>query len=127
MSAAAGDDGGGGLWASLSRLANALTNFFPIFVLGAAALGLARPSAYDFFSPAAITPSLAVTMLGMGLTLTFEVGALPKQLDERAVVLRNVQEVLTQALGINMPAVCAVNAAPHCCCTNTHPPYSGAA
>lgn len=67
---------GGGLWASLTSLANALTNFFPIFVLGAAALGLAQPAAYDFFSPAAITPSLAITMLGMGLTLTFEVGTL---------------------------------------------------
>ncbi|KAL4428699.1 hypothetical protein ABPG77_009805 [Micractinium sp. CCAP 211/92] len=63
---------GGGLWASLASLANALTNFFPMFVLGAAALGLAQPVAYDFFSPAAITPSLAITMLGMGLTLTFE-------------------------------------------------------
>lgn len=87
---------GSGPWASLASLANALTNFFPVFVLGAAALGLARPSAYDFFSPAAITPSLAVTMLGMGLTLTFEVGPLPTKPGTSDLAWREVQAAVWQ-------------------------------
>jgi hypothetical protein len=64
-----------GLWARFSRLAAALTNLFPVFVLGAAVWALRQPSAFSWFDTNAITPALAVTMLGMGLTLTFEVGA----------------------------------------------------
>jgi hypothetical protein len=63
-----------GLWARFSRLAAALTNLFPVFVLGAAVWALRQPSAFSWFDTNAITPALAVTMLGMGLTLTFEVG-----------------------------------------------------
>lgn len=63
----------GGAWSRFTALANALTNFFPVFVLGAALWALWRPTSFQWFDKAAITPSLAVTMLGMGLTLTFEV------------------------------------------------------
>lgn len=62
--------GGGGL----GGLANALTNAFPLWVLGCALWALRQPAAFTWFTPAAITPALAVTMLGMGLTLSFEVG-----------------------------------------------------
>ncbi|PRW60740.1 putative sodium metabolite cotransporter chloroplastic [Chlorella sorokiniana] len=55
----------------MTRLANAMVNLFPVFVLGAALCALAQPAAFDWFDKAAITPALAVTMLGMGLTLTF--------------------------------------------------------
>ena len=54
-----------------------LTNLFPVWVLGAAALALARPAAFAWFSSAWVTPALAITMLGMGLTLTLEVSEPP--------------------------------------------------
>lgn len=63
---------GPSLWARFSTLAATLTNFFPVFVLGAALLALAQPAAFDWFDKTAITPVLALTMLGMGLTLTFD-------------------------------------------------------
>ncbi|KAI7837575.1 hypothetical protein COHA_008588 [Chlorella ohadii] len=49
-----------------------MVSLFPIFVLGAALWALAQPTAFDWFDKTAITPALAVTMLGMGLTLTFD-------------------------------------------------------
>jgi BASS family bile acid:Na+ symporter len=57
--------------ASLSKLANAATTAFPVFVLGAAALGLLQPTSFDWFLPSYVAPALGITMLGMGLTLTF--------------------------------------------------------
>ena len=68
-----GEGSGSGLWARFSALANALTNLFPVFVLGAAVTALAAPTSFDWFDRQLITPALAVTMLGMGLTLTFDV------------------------------------------------------
>jgi BASS family bile acid:Na+ symporter len=56
--------------AALAAAAEAATNLFPLLVLGAAALGAARPAAFAFFPPAAIAPALGLTMLGMGLSLT---------------------------------------------------------
>ncbi|PSC74970.1 putative sodium metabolite cotransporter chloroplastic [Micractinium conductrix] len=67
-----GEGSGSGLWARFSALANALTNLFPVFVLGAAVTALAAPTSFDWFDRQLITPALAVTMLGMGLTLTFD-------------------------------------------------------
>ena len=66
-------NGTGGMGSRFSTLANALTNLFPIWVLGAAVWALKQPAAFTWFGSSAITPALAVTMLGMGLTLTFEV------------------------------------------------------
>lgn len=57
----------------LAALAAAATNMFPLFVLGAAVLGLINPNSFDWFHPSFMTPALGVTMLGMGLTLSFEV------------------------------------------------------
>lgn len=55
----------------LHRIATAATSAFPVFVLGAAFLGLFNPSAFTWFRPAYMAPALGITMLGMGLTLTF--------------------------------------------------------
>lgn len=71
--APASGSGSSGPWERFVALANTLTNFFPVFVLGAALWALAQPTAFDWFDKTAITPALAVTMLGMGLTLTFDV------------------------------------------------------
>lgn len=54
-------------------MATRLTNAFPLFVVGAALLGLARPSSFTWFKSQYVTIGLAGTMLGMGLTLTLEV------------------------------------------------------
>lgn len=56
---------------TLANVANAATTAFPVFVLGAAALGLIQPTSFDWFLPSYVAPALGVTMLGMGLTLTF--------------------------------------------------------
>lgn len=56
---------------TLTNLANAATTAFPVFVLGAAALGLIQPTSFDWFLPSYVAPALGITMLGMGLTLTF--------------------------------------------------------
>uniref|UniRef100_A0A1D2A3A2 Uncharacterized protein n=1 Tax=Auxenochlorella protothecoides TaxID=3075 RepID=A0A1D2A3A2_AUXPR len=61
-----------GFGARLASLAIALTNAFPVFVVGAAVLGLMRPASFDWFRAEYVTAGLAATMLGMGLTLTFE-------------------------------------------------------
>lgn len=63
----------GGEEGSFNKGVAALTNLFPVWVVAAAALGATRPAAFAFFQPSYVTSALAVTMLGMGLTLTFEV------------------------------------------------------
>ena len=66
-SAAAADpssDGADGPFETFSRVATTLTSLFPVFVLGAAVWALARPAAFAWFDRSAITPALAVTMLG---------------------------------------------------------------
>mmetsp|Transcript_17307 Transcript_17307/g.16649 ORF Transcript_17307/g.16649 Transcript_17307/m.16649 type:complete len:415 (-) Transcript_17307:10-1254(-) len=46
-----------------------ITNLFPLWVLSASILGYFKPSLFTWFSPY-ITAALAVTMIGMGMTLT---------------------------------------------------------
>lgn len=59
-------------WDTFQHTATAMTNFFPLFVVGAAALGLIQPAAFSWFGTELLAPSLGVTMLGMGLGLTFQ-------------------------------------------------------
>ena len=47
------------------------TNLFPLWVLSASVLGNLLPSLFLWFSPF-ITPALAITMMTMGMTLTFD-------------------------------------------------------
>ena len=70
-SASATAPSGGSIGASLTKLANAATTAFPVFVLGAAALGLLQPTSFNWFLPSYVAPALGITMLGMGLTLKF--------------------------------------------------------
>ena len=60
---------------------NKATNLFPLWVVGASVLGWYQPTLFSWFRPF-ITNALAVTMLGMGMTLTVEdfkrVGKSPK-------------------------------------------------
>jgi hypothetical protein len=67
VAAAAPAAPGGGdqpsFWARITQLATTLTNFFPVFVLGAAVWALVQPAAFDWFERSAITPVLALTMV----------------------------------------------------------------
>jgi len=54
---------------SLQRVATAFTNAFPVWVALGACVGLVAPSAVTWFQGGSITAALAVTMLGMGLTM----------------------------------------------------------
>ncbi|SVB59867.1 uncharacterized protein METZ01_LOCUS212721, partial [marine metagenome] len=50
---------------------NILTNLFPLWVVVCSALALLQRDWFTWFLPY-ITPGLAVIMLGMGITLTFD-------------------------------------------------------
>jgi len=68
----------------MARLLNVLANLFPIWVLAASGLALVNPNWFRWFSGQWITWGLAVIMLGMGITLTFDdfrrVGKQPLQI-----------------------------------------------
>ena len=55
-----------------TSVVTALTNAFPLWVLLGAIVGLTAPAAVTWFKGASITVALAVTMLGMGLTLELD-------------------------------------------------------
>jgi bile acid:Na+ symporter, BASS family len=54
----------------MNRLLGWLTNLFPVWALAGSALALARPGLFTWFSGDLIVWSLAIIMLGMGLTIT---------------------------------------------------------
>ena len=56
----------------MNRLLNTLTNAFPVWVLGGGMLALFQPAWFTWFSGPWIVWGLAVIMLGMGVTLTFD-------------------------------------------------------
>lgn len=58
-----------GLWLA----AEGAANLFPLWVLAAAAWGLARPAAFAWFGPGLATTALASSMLAIGLALSLEV------------------------------------------------------
>lgn len=68
----------------MARFLNLLANLFPLWVLAASGLALVRPDWFTWFSGPWITWGLAVIMLGMGITLTFDdfrrVGKQPLQI-----------------------------------------------
>lgn len=53
------------------RLLESATNAFPLWVLASSIIGWFRPAVFDWFTPF-VTPSLALTMLSMGMTLTLK-------------------------------------------------------
>ena len=66
----------------MPRLLATLTNAFPVWVVACSALALVHPPWFVWFSGPWIVWGLAVIMLGMGLTLTFDdfraVGRMPR-------------------------------------------------
>lgn len=61
-----------GLWATLERLAEALTTLFPVWVCVGVLVGVARPSAVTWFTSDLFTVALGFLMLSMGLTLRIQ-------------------------------------------------------
>ncbi|MDL5046525.1 bile acid:sodium symporter family protein [Oscillatoria amoena NRMC-F 0135] len=66
----------------MSRLLAIAANLFPLWVLLGAAVALIEPRAFDWYQAAWINPTLAIIMLGMGLTLSFDdfkgIGKMPR-------------------------------------------------
>ena len=56
----------------MNRIANLLTNLFPLWILLAGALALWLPPSFLWFKPTYISWALGVIMLGMGVTLSVE-------------------------------------------------------
>ena len=54
-----------------ATLASTVSNYFPIVVLSSALLGIFRPTTLTHIPAAWMSPFLGLSMLGMGLTLTF--------------------------------------------------------
>lgn len=79
-----------GLEAYAARKAAQLSNLFPLWVVAASAAGLLHPPSVTWFSAEYTTGALAVTMLAMGTSLTFQ--------DLKAVLQRPGLVVLGAAL-----------------------------
>lgn len=56
----------------MARLLAILANLFPVWVLLGAILALMHPPLFDWYDARWINPTLAIIMLGMGLTLSFD-------------------------------------------------------
>ena len=63
----------GSLEARAGRIAARLSDLFPLWVALASGLGLAHPPALAWFRAEYTTAALALTMLAMGTSLTFQV------------------------------------------------------
>ncbi|KAG5181124.1 bile acid:sodium symporter [Tribonema minus] len=59
-----------GLSSELWHLMEKLTGAFPLWVLGAAVVGVSRPAAFNWFTPQYTTLALAFSMTCMGMTLS---------------------------------------------------------
>lgn len=60
------------LYERLEALATAATNLFPLFVISFAILGTIKPSSMTWLPPSLLSWTSGLSMLGMGLTLTFK-------------------------------------------------------
>lgn len=63
---------GPSLYNRLESLATAATNFFPLFVISCAILGTVKPSTMTWLPSSLLSWTSGLSMLGMGLTLTFK-------------------------------------------------------
>ncbi|CAM9348056.1 unnamed protein product [Discosporangium mesarthrocarpum] len=74
------------------------TGAFPLWVFGAAMLGVARPSTFLWFTSDLITGALAITMLFMGMTLRVEdcaaIAARPMQVSAGALAQFSIMPIL---------------------------------
>lgn len=98
----------------MSRVLTLLTNAFPVWVLADGIIALFQPAWFTWFSGPWIVWGLAVIMLGMGLTLTFDdfraVGRMPKAVALGFVAQFTIMPLLGWAMGrlFNLPTPFAV-------------------
>lgn len=79
-------------------MGEAISTAFPVWVALGCLLGLAKPSCYDWVQPKWTVLGIAVTMLGMGMTLSFDdlrgALAMPKELVSGFVLQYSVRSAL---------------------------------
>lgn len=108
--------------AAMSRVLTLLTNAFPVWVLAGGILALFQPAWFTWFSGPWIVWGLAVIMLGMGLTLTFDdfraVGRMPRAVAAGFVAQFTIMPLLGWAMGrlFNLPTPFAVGLILVACC-----------
>ena len=89
-----------------------LTNAFPLWVLLGAAVGILNPPSVTWFKGEMITTALAVTMLGMGLTLElddfFDAVRQPKQVALGVALQYTIMPTLGLAIGKVFPVHASV-------------------
>jgi BASS family bile acid:Na+ symporter len=108
--------------AAMSRVLTLLTNAFPVWVLADGIIALFQPAWFTWFSGPWIVWGLAVIMLGMGLTLTFDdfraVGRMPKAVALGFVAQFTIMPLLGWAMGrlFNLPTPFAVGLILVACC-----------
>jgi BASS family bile acid:Na+ symporter len=87
----------------MSRTLAWLTNAFPLWVVALSAVALFQPAWFTWFSGPWITWGLAVIMLGMGLTLTFDdfraIGHMPRAVALGFVAQFTIMPALGWAMG----------------------------
>ncbi|KAI3774921.1 hypothetical protein L1987_49484 [Smallanthus sonchifolius] len=80
----ASDDSGGNLRGLVEAVGEVISTAFPIWVALGCFLGLVRPESYNWVQPKWTMMGITFTMLGMGMTLTFDdlkgALAMPKEL-----------------------------------------------
>ena len=106
----------------LPRLLALLTNAFPLWVLAMCAGALVLPEAFTWFQGPWIVWGLAIIMLGMGVTLTFEefraIRTMPKAVAIGFVAQYTVMPLLGWSLGkaLGLPTEYAVGLVLVACC-----------
>jgi len=90
------------IWSYLNAIASAASSFFPMFVISFAALGVAKPDSMTWMPNSLLTIAIGLSMLGMGLTLTFKdfqrVLSRPKQIMTGVVLQYTVMPSLAFAI-----------------------------
>ncbi|MSU47248.1 MAG: bile acid:sodium symporter family protein [Lacunisphaera sp.] len=106
----------------MSRVLTLLTNAFPVWVLAGGITALFQPAWFTWFSGPWIVWGLAVIMLGMGLTLTFEdfraVGRMPRAVALGFLAQFTIMPFLGWAMGrlFGLPVPFAVGLILVACC-----------
>ncbi|XP_030443170.1 probable sodium/metabolite cotransporter BASS1, chloroplastic [Syzygium oleosum] len=81
----------------IELVGEAISTAFPVWVALGCLLGLAKPSCYDWVQPKWTVLGIAVTMLGMGMTLSFDdlrgALAMPKELVSGLVLQYSVMPI----------------------------------
>ncbi|KAI4390159.1 hypothetical protein MLD38_002300 [Melastoma candidum] len=103
-----------GFWDWLGVISEALSTAFPVWVALGCLMGLVRPSCFNWVKPQWTVLGLSVTMLGMGMTLSFDdlrgALAMPKELVAGFVLQYSVSSalvyIIVRGIGVIVRVVC---------------------